>query len=242
MSYWEPDYEYDPEPNYPEVEEIIEEASNKFEEFIKKQYVDQVRNLNLQKEAVNKLESQILEIKSGFDAREKELNKKEQALQEAEEKLYSKFKLEWFKSLGIDWEIGEVGYTYSLKEIQEECPTCKGTGNVVADINGEKYPMRCPHCGGYAKRVTIGYDYVIKKLRITEINYRVRKRKVNQEIVVTADKSYYMDENKTYLCAEDERGNYSSQCLPEEIFHTEEECIQAAKEEVEKRNQKLKEK
>lgn len=47
MSYWEPDYEYDLEPNYPEVEEIIEEASNKFEEFIKKQYVDQVRNLNL---------------------------------------------------------------------------------------------------------------------------------------------------------------------------------------------------
>ena len=238
MSYWEPDYDY--EPNYPEVEEIIEEASNKFEEFIKRQYVDKIQELNMQKEAVGKLESQILEIKSGFDAREKELNKREQALQEVEDKLYRKFRLEWFKSLGIDWEVGDVAYTYSLKEIQEECPTCKGTGQVVADINGEKYPMRCPHCGGYAKRVAIGYDYVIKKLRITEINYKVRKRKVKNDLVVSADKSSYMDEAQTYLCVEDEKGNYSSQYLPEKVFHTEEECIKAAKEEVEIRNLELK--
>ena len=239
MSYWEPeDYEY--EPNYPEVEEIIEEASDKFEKFIKQQYAAKIQTLNMQKEAVDKLKSQILEIKNGSDIREKELNKKEQALQEAEEKLYNKFKLEWFKSLGIDWEIGDVAYTYSLKEIQEECPTCKGTGQVIADINGEKYPMRCPHCGGYTKRVTIGYDYVIKKLRIIEINYRVRKRKFKNELTVSVDKSSYMDENNTYLCAEDDRGNYSSQYLPEKIFHTEEECIKAAKEEVEKRNLELK--
>ena len=241
MSYWEPeDYEY--EPNYPEVEEIIEEASGKFEEFIKKQYIDQIQDLNNQKVSVNRLRAQVLEIKNGFDQREADLNKREQALKEAEEKLYSKFKLEWFKSLGIDWEVGDIGFTYSLKEIQEECPICKGTGNVIAEINGEKYPMRCPHCGGYAKRVTIGYDYVIKKIRILEINYRVRKRRVGTEVTVAADKSLYMDENQTYLCMEDEKGNYSSQCLPEKVFHTEEECIQAAKEEVEKRNQKLKEK
>lgn len=239
MSYWEPDYEYDPEPNYPEVEEIIEEALDKFEEFIKKQYIDQIRNLNLQKEAVDKLESQILEIKNGFDAREKELNKREQAIQEAEDKLYNKFKFEWFKSLGIDWEVGDIAYTYSLKEIQEECPTCKGTGNVIADINGEKYPMRCPHCGGYAKRVTIGYDYVIKKLRITEVNYRVRKRKVKNELTVSVDKSSYLDESQTYLNAEDEKGN-SSQYLAEKLFHTEEKCIKAAKEEIEYKREKLK--
>lgn len=237
MSYWEPDYDY--EPNYPEVEEIIEEASNKFEEFIKRQYVDKIQELNMQKEAVSKLKSQILEIKSGFDAREKELNKREQALQEAEDKLYSKFRLEWFKSLGINWEVGDIAYTYSLKEIQEECPTCKGTGQVVADINGEKYPMRCPHCGGYAKRVAIGYDYVTKKLRIIGIDYKVRKRKVKNELTISVDKSLYLDESQTYLSAEDERGN-SSQYSAEKLFYTEEECIKAAKEEVEIRNLELK--
>lgn len=240
MSYWEPDYEYDPEPNYPEVEEIIEEASNKFEEFIKKQYVDQVRNLNLQKEAVNKLESQILEIKSGFDAREKELNKKEQALQEAEEKLYNKFKLEWFKSLGIDWEIGDVGFTYTLKEIKETCSTCQGKGQVLAMVNGTYYQMRCPVCGGYTKQVTKDYDYVVKKIRILEIDYRVRKRKVDKDLKVSVDKNSYLDESSTYLCAEDERGNYSSHYLPEKVFHTEEECIKAAKDEIEKRRIELK--
>lgn len=239
MSYWEPE-DYECEPNYPEVEEIIEEASDKFEEFIKKQYVDQIRNLNLQKEAVDKLESQILEIKSGFDAREKELNKKEQALQEAEDRLYNEFKLKWFESLGIGWEVGDIGYTYSLKEIQKECPVCKGTGQVVAEINGKKYPLRCPHCGGYTKRVTSGYDYVIKKLRITEIDYRVRRRKVKSDLVVCIDKNYYLDKSQTYILADDERGN-SSQYSSENLFHAEEECIKAAKEEVEKRTQKLKE-
>lgn len=233
------DYEY--EPNYPEVEEIIEDASSKFEEFIKQQYANKIQKLNIQKEAINNLKSQVLEIKSGFDQREKELKAREQALKAAEEKLYNKFKQEWFKTLGIDWEVGDTGYIYSLKEIQEECPTCKGTGNVVAEINGEKYPIRCPHCGGYAKRVTVGYDYAIKKVRILEINYKVRKRKVGTEVTVAADKSSYMDEAQTYLCIEDENGNYSSQCLPEKAFHTEEECIEAAKEEVEKRNQALKE-
>lgn len=33
MSYWEPE-DYEQEPNYPEVEEIIEEAEGKFKEFL----------------------------------------------------------------------------------------------------------------------------------------------------------------------------------------------------------------
>lgn len=227
------DYEY--EPNYPEVEEIIEDASDKFEKLIKQQYADKLKELTNKQEAIDKLESQILEIKNGFDAREKELNKREQSLQEAEEKLYNKFKFEWFKSLGIDWEVGDIGYIYSLKEIRKECPTCKGTGNVVAKINDEKYQISCPHCGGYAKKVTIGYDYEIKKIRVLEINYEVRKRRIGAEVIVAADKSLYLDEAKTYLCIEDERGNYLSQYVPEKVFHTEEECIKTAKEEVNKR-------
>ena len=99
--------------------------------------------------------------------------------------------------------------------------------------------MRCPHCGGYAKRVAIGYDYVTKKLRITGIDYKVRKRKVKNEITVSADKSSYMDKSQTYLSAEDERGN-SSQYSAEKLFYTEEECIKAAKEEVKKLGEKLK--
>lgn len=95
--------------------------------------------------------------------------------------------------------------------------------------------MRCPHCGGYTKRVTIGYDYVIRKLRITGIDYRVRKRKIKNDLVVSMDKSAYMGESQTYISAEDERGN-SSQYSIEKLFHTEEECIQAAKEEIKERN------
>lgn len=246
MSYWEPEYyECEPEgyeckPNYHEVEEIIEEAGDKFEEFLKTKYKEMVQDLEDREQAVRNVEEKTSKLSIELVQKEHQLNERERELKEDEEKLYNKFKLNWFKSLGIDWEVGDVGFTYSLKEIKEICPTCQGKGQVSALINGTYYQMRCPVCGGYSKTITKDYDYIIKKIRIVEINYRVRKRKADKDLKVSVDKSSYLDESVTHLCAEDERGNYSSNYLPEKVFHTEEECIKVAKDEVEKRRRELK--
>lgn len=234
------DYDYEQEPNYPEVEEIIEEASDKFEEFLKTKYKERVQDLENREQSVRNAEKRTSKLSIELVQKEHQLSEREREIKEEEDKLYNKFKLDWFKSLGIDWEVGDVGFTYSLKEIKEACPTCQGKGQVLAMINGTHYQMRCPVCGGYTTQITKDYDYVIKKIRIVEIDYRVRKRKVDKDLKVSVDKSSYLDESNTHLCAEDERGNYSSQYLPEKVFHTEEECIKAAEDEVEKRRMELK--
>lgn len=234
------DYDYEQEPNYPEVEEIIEEASGKFETFLKTQYKERVQDLEDREQSVRNAEKRTSKLSIELVQKEHQLNEREREIREEEDKLYNKFKLDWFKSLGVDWEVGDVGYTYSIKEIQETCPTCQGKGQVSALINGTYYQMRCPACGGYSKTITKDYDYVIKKIRIIEIDYRVRKRRVDKNLTVNVDKKSYLDESSTYLYIEDERGNYSSQCLPEKTFHTEEECIKAAKEEIENKREKLK--
>lgn len=234
------DYDYEQEPNYPEVEEIIEDASSKFEIFLKTQYKERVQDLEDREQAVRNVEEKTSKLSIELVQKEHQLNEREREIKEEEDKLYNKFKIDWFRDLGIDWEVGDVGYIYSIKEIKETCPTCQGKGQVSALINDTHYQMKCPVCGGYSKTITKDYDYEIKKLRITEINYRVRKIKSNQSVIVVADKSYHMDEHSTYLCAEDERGNYSSKYLPEKVFHTEEECIKAAEDEVEKRRRELK--
>lgn len=234
------EYDYDYEPNYPEVEEIIEEASDKFEKFLKDRYKERVYNLENREQTVRNAEQRTSKLSIELAQKEHQLNERERELREEEEKLYNKFKLEWFKSLGIDWEIGDVGFTYTLKEIKETCSTCQGKGQVLAMVNGTYYQMKCPVCGGYTKQVTKDYDYVVKKIRILEIDYGVRKRKVDKDLKVSVDKSNYLDESNTYLCAEDERGNYSSHYLPEKVFHTEEACVKAAKDEVEKRRMELK--
>ena len=239
MSYWEPEY-YECEPNYPEVEEIIEEAGDKFEEFLKTKYKERVQDLEDREQAIRNAEKRTSKLSIELVQKEHQLSEREREIREEEDKLYNKFKLDWFKSLGVDWEVGDVGFTYSLKEIKETCPTCQGKGQVSALINGTYYQMRCPVCGGYTAQITKDYDYVIKKIRIVEIDYRVRKRKVDKDLKVSVDKSSYLDESSTHLCAEDERGNYSSQYLPEKVFHTEEECIKAAEDEVEKRRRELK--
>lgn len=234
------DYDYEQESNYPEVEEIIEEAGDKFEKFLKTKYKEKVQDLENREQSVKNAEKRTSKLSIELVQKEHQLSEREREIREEEDKLYNKFKLDWFKSLGADWEIGDVGFTYSLKEIKEACPTCQGKGQVLAMINDAPYQMRCPVCGGYTTQITKDYDYVIKKIRIVEIDYRVRKRKVDKDLKVYVDKGSYMDESSTYLCAEDERGNYSSNYLPEKVFHTEEECIKAAEDEVEKRRTELK--
>ena len=241
MSYWEPeDYEY--EPTYPEVEEVIEEAEEKFKEFLYKQYKEQYDSIERQKELINQIKVDLNKRESDLNIRERELDHRTNLLSKSEETQYEVFKKRWFDSLGIGWTTGDRGYIYKIIEEKETCPVCEGKGKVKVEIKGKKYTTKCPKCEGYNPRITAGYSHEVKKVEICEIYYTVRKRRIPSEGDVVEKLTYtYSNEPHTYMTVkivlnDDVVFNKS----PEDVYSTEEECIKAAEDEVEKRRLELK--
>ena len=241
MSYWEPeDYEY--EPNYPEVEEIIEEAGDKFKEFLYKQCKEQYDSIERQKELIDQIKVDLNKRESDLNIREGELDHRTNLLSKSEETQYETFKKRWFDSLGIGWTTGDRGYIYKIIEEKETCPVCKGKGKVEVEIEGKKYTTKCPKCEGYNPKITAGYSYEVKKVEICEIYYTVRKRRIPSEGDVVERLTYtYSNEPHTYMTVKIVSNNdVVFNESPETVYHTEEDCIKAAEDEVKKLKEKLK--
>ena len=236
------DYDYEQEPNYPEVEEIIEEAEDKFKEFLYKQYKEQYDSIERQKELLYQMKADLNKREGDLNIRERELDHRANLLSKSEETQYEIFKKRWFCSLGIDWTPGDRGYIYQIVEKKDTCPVCDGSGKVEVEIKGKKYTTKCPKCQGYNPNIVVDYDYVIKKVEISEVYYTVRKRRIPSEGDIVEKLTYtYSNEPHTYMTVkivsnDDIIFNKS----PENVYHTEEDCIKAAKDEVEKRRRELK--
>lgn len=236
------DYDYESEPNYPEVEEIIEEAEDKFKDFLYKQYKEQYDSIDRQKELIDQIKADLNRRESDLNIRKGELDHRENLLSKSEETQFEVFKKRWFDSLGIGWTTGDRGYIYKIIEKKETCPVCEGKGRVEIEVKGEKYTTRCPKCEGYNPKVTVDYSYEIKKVEICEIYYTVRKRRIPSDGDVVERLAYtYSDEPHTYMTVkivsnDDIIFNKS----PENVYSTEEECVKAAKDEVKKLKEKLK--
>lgn len=236
------EYDYETEPNYPEVEEVIEEAEEKFKEFLYKQYKEQYDSIERQKELLDQIKADLNKREGDLNIRERELNHRETLLSKSEGTQYQIFKQRWFGSLGIDWTPGDRGYIYQIVEKKETCPVCEGKGKVEIEIKGEKYTTRCPKCEGYNPKVTVDYDYVIKKVEISEVYYTVRKRRIPSEgDVVERLTCTYSNEPHTYMTVKIvSNGDVVFNKSPETVYHTEEDCIKAAEDEVERRRIELK--
>ena len=236
------DYDYEQEPNYPEVEEIIEEAEDKFKEFLYKQYKEQYDSIERQKELLDQIKSDLNKRESDLNIREGELNHRANLLSKSEETQYEIFKKRWFDSLGIGWTTGDRGYIYKIIEEKETCPVCKGKGKVEVEIEGKKYTTKCPKCEGYIPKITVGYSYEVRKVEICEIYYTVRKRRIPSEgDVVERLTCTYSNEPHTYMTVKIVSNNdVVFNKSPETVYHTEEDCIKAAEDEVKKLKEKLK--
>lgn len=236
------DYDYEQEPNYPEVEEIIEEAEDKFKEFLYKQYKEQYDSIERQKELIDQIKVKLNKRESDLNIRERELDHRTNLLSKSEETQYEIFKKRWFDSLGIGWTTGDRGYIYKIIEEKETCPVCKGKGKVEVEIEGKKYTTKCPKCEGYNPKITAGYSYEVRKVEICEIYYTVRKRRIPSEGDVVEKLTYtYSNEPHTYMTVKIVSNNdVVFNKSPETVYHTEEDCIKAAEDEVEKRRMELK--
>lgn len=236
------DCDYEIEPNYPEVEEVIEEAEEKFKEFLYKQYKEQYDSIERQKELIAQIKTDLNKRESDLNIRERELDHRANLLSKSEETQFEIFKKRWFDSLGIDWTPGDRGYIYKIIEKKETCPVCKGKGKVEVEVKGEKYTTNCPKCQGYNPKITVDYDYTIKKVEISEVYYTVRKRRIPSEGDIVEKLTYtYSNEPLTYMTVK-----IVSNCdtifnkSPENVYQTEEDCIKAAEDEVERRRIELK--
>ena len=224
------DYDYEQEPNYPEVEEIIEEAEDKFKEFLYKQYKEQYDSLERQKELLDQIKSDLNKRESDLNIREGELNHRANLLSKREETQFEVFKKRWFDSLGIKWTPGDRGYIYQIIEKKDTCPVCDGKGKIEVEIKGKKYTTRCPKCDGYNPKVIVDYNYVIKKVEISEVYYTVRKRRIPSEGDIV-EKLTYTYSNEPYTCMTVKivsNGDIIFNKSPENVYSTEEECIKAA--------------
>ena len=219
------DYEY--EPNYPEVEEIIEEAQNKFGDYLKSLYKEQYDFLEERAEELNKRECEVRQ-------REANVSNRETVLKKAEKDLYESFKNKWFSSLGLDWKLNDTAYVYLITPPEYiTCPTCKGKRKVNVTINdgGEKLEVTCPTCDGYGKIREKYEKYSIHEHKVIQIDYSVH-----------ASTTQFNDKDNVIRCSKENtyiRLDNAISFSPENVFHSIEECEKAAKEEIKKKNETL---
>lgn len=178
MSYY--DYDYEAEPNYPEVEEIIDEASGKFDEFLRSTFVAEYKNIQVAKENNAIKENRLNERSRSIDERERDLQEREAELAKSEKEQYEKLKSKWFIELGLDFDIGST--VYYLKDITKRvtCPTCDGNKKVKAKIESadntvQELEINCPTCHPYGT-ITGKKEFEIVEAKVSQIDAHISKR------------------------------------------------------------------
>lgn len=224
MSYY--DYDYEAEPNYPEVEEIIEEATGKFDEFMHKAFMDEYKRIELAKENVSIREKMVQERLDSANKKERELQERETELNKSEQEQYEKLKTKWFTELGIAFDIGST--VYYIKDITQRvtCPACSGEKTVKAKIESadgtsSELGIKCPTCDGVGN-IKGEKEFEIEEATVTEINARLCKSSRNE--VTVRKYSNYSYELATFVWVKNKRGNDSRQINGNDLYKTKEEA------------------
>jgi len=233
MSYC--DYDYEKEPNYPEVEEIIDKASGKFEEFLRKAFVNEYKNIQGASENNARVEKLLNEREKSLREKELKLQERESELAKSEEVQYEKLKAKWFTELGLAFDIGDT--VYYRKDVTKTCvcPTCNGNKKVKAKVESANNAtldceLNCPTCNGYGT-VLGEREYEIVEATVTQIDAHIKKYS-DGSIVIKHD-SDFSYELITCAWVKDKKGSDSHKIQGCDLYKTREECektIQALKE------------
>jgi len=224
MSYY--DYDYEAEPNYPEVEEIIDEASGKFDEFLRKAFANEYKNIQGANENNARKEKLLDEREKSLREAEFKLQEREAELAKSEEVQYKKLKAKWFTELGLAFDIGST--VYYCKDITKRvtCPTCNGTKKVRAKVESadntlSDFEINCPTCNGYGN-ITGKKEFEIVEATVSQIDAHISKcRSGNIDIKFMSDFSY---ELITCVWVRDKKGNDSHQIKGCNLYKSKEEA------------------
>lgn len=228
MSYYDYEYEFNSEPNYPEVEEIIDEASKGFTGFLHKTFVDEYKSIKVAKET-NEIKERLLREQEQYLAnKRKELNERETELAKTEEEHYGKLKSKWFTELGLAFDIGDTVYFYSDVTKDITCPTCNGARKLKVKVEGAdnsilECKIDCPTCHGYG-HIAGKKEYAIIEAKVQEINAHIFKRQ-DGVVGVEVRGSWYFD-LITYVWVRDKRGD-STKIEGHNLYKTKEDCEKA---------------
>lgn len=230
MNYY--DYDYEAEPNFPEVEEIINEATAKFDEFLCRAFVDEYKNIQVAKENNAIKERMLNERLKSISEKEQDLQKREAELGKSEKEQYDKLKQKWFTELGLVFDIGST--VYYCKDITKHitCPTCNGAKKVKAKVESadntpSEFEINCPTCNGCGN-IQGEKEFEIVEATVTEINAHLRKSQTGAVTVI--DYSNYSYELATYVWVRDKKGNDSRQIKGCKLYKTREEAEAKIKE------------
>lgn len=216
MNYY--DYDYEIEPNYPEVEEIIENATDEFSKFLHNAFVDEYKSIETAKQNNTTKEKTLNECSIALDKREYELEKREVEIAKIEEAQYEKAKIKWFATLGLNFDIGDT--VYYLKDISEfiDCPMCSRAGRVKAKIKDVEHEVVCPTCKGNC-RIQGEKQIKVVEAKVKEINVSICKR----EDYISVKYMNNWKDLLTYVRVEDKEDNCSQIIDGKRLYKTKEE-------------------
>lgn len=228
MSYYE--YDYEAEPNFPEVEEIINEATGKFEDFMHEAFADEYKRIKLAEENISHREKRVQERLDSVNKKERELQERETELAKTEKEQYEKLKAKWFTELGLAFEIGNTVYYYKDVTKPVTCPTCNGAKKFKvkiesADGKSLECETECPTCRGWGY-VKSNKEYEVIEARVRNIEARISK---NRDGCIKVEGSNYMGELNTYVWVEDKKYVESHYLRGHELYKTKQECEEAIK-------------
>lgn len=228
MSYC--DYDYEKEPNYPEVEEIIDKASGKFEEFLRKAFVNEYKNIQGASENNARVEKLLNEREKSLREKELKLQERESELAKSEEVQYEKLKSKWFTELGLAFDIGST--VYYVKDITQRaiCPTCNGNKKVKAKVENvnntlSDFEINCPTCNGWGT-VQGKKEYEIVEAKVEQIDAHIQKRQGGSIHIEYTDNCFDLI---TRVWVRDKKGNDSHYIKGCDLYKSKEECEKAIK-------------
>lgn len=226
MSY----YDYEAEPNFPEVEEIINEATDKFDKFMHETFAEEYKHIELAKQSVSFREKQAQELLASVNEKEQELQEREADLTKAEEEQYEKLKLKWFRELGLAFDIGETVYYHKDVTKNITCPTCNGAKKLDVKVEGAdnsilECKIDCPTCHGWGT-VKSNKEYEVIEAKVTSIEARIIKGRSGS---VEVNHSNGMGELTTYVWVEDKKYRESKRLSGCDLYKTKEDCEEAIK-------------
>lgn len=223
MSY---DYDYEAEPNFPEAEGIINEATEKFDEFLHKAFASEYQSIKQAQDAVAIKEKRLKERLDSIEKKEQEFQKREAELGKSEKEQYDKLKQKWFAELGLAFDIGNT--VYYCKDITKRitCPTCNGAKKVKARIESadntqSEFEINCPTCSGYGN-IKGEKEFEIVEATVTQIDAHISKRQTGN--IVVDEYSSWDCELITYVWVRDKRGNDSHKIKGCDLYANKEEA------------------
>lgn len=218
---------------YPDADEIVDEAIQKLRAFFRKERNDLYSEVEKKEEELKRIAQEQKQRNSELLLKASDLMKRETELGKKEEELYNKFKQRWAANLGLEWKPGDVVYYHVVSYKQDVCPVCHGKRKLTATLPvGGTIETDCPCCEGWGK-VTTEITGEIKRDRVRAIGYKVY---IDKDTVQAQGVDTYLVKPETPDIYLENAGGRPS------LYRDEKECEAALEELITKKNKELQDK